>query len=190
MRKSIIERKTKETDIFVELNIDKPYGGKIDTGIPFFNHMLDAFAFNAGIYLEIKAIGDLEIDDHHTVEDVGIALGDAFNKVLYQTSIQRYGYTYIPMDEALSRVVLDVSNRIFLQYNVEFKNQLIGNMTLDNFEEFFRAFTNQSRITLHIENLYGKNDHHMIESIFKALGKTFKQAIKVVSTTQSTKGVL
>lgn len=190
MREQTIQRTTKETDVTVTINLDKVYGGTISTGIPFLNHMLDAFAFNADIYLDIKASGDLEIDDHHTVEDIGIVLGQALNTVLYQSPINRYAYTYIPMDEALSRVVLDVSNRSFLQYNVNCKRERIGTMTLDNFEEFFRALVAQSSITLHIENLYGKNDHHIIESIFKAFGKALKEAIMIKETEQSTKGVL
>lgn len=190
MREKTINRKTNETDIKLTLNLDKGYGGKINTGIPFLDHMLDAFTFNANIYLDIDAKGDLAVDDHHTVEDVGISLGDALNSLLYDTPINRYGYSYIPMDEALSRVVIDVSNRIYLQYNVSLKREKIGSMTTDNFEEFFRALVCQSRITLHIENLYGNNDHHIIESCFKAFGKALKEAIIPVSTTQSTKGVL
>ena len=190
MRETTITRKTKETIVTVTINLDQPYGGEIKTGIAFLDHMLDAFAFNANINLSIAATGDLEVDDHHTVEDVGITLGQALNEVLYQQPITRYGFMYLPMDEALSRVVLDVSNRIFLQYNVSLKREKIGTLTLDNVEEFFRALVNESRITLHIENLYGNNDHHIIESIFKAFGKALNIAIQPVSTVQSTKGSL
>ena len=190
MRKKTIIRKTKETNVEITLNLDLPYGGSIDTGIAFLDHMLDAFAFNANVYLDINASGDLDVDDHHTVEDVGITLGQVLNDVLFQFPIKRYAYTYIPMDEALSRVVLDVSNRSFLQYNVALKRERIGTMTLDNFEEFFRALVSQSRITLHIENLYGNNDHHIIESVFKAFGQSLKEAIVKTDNTQSTKGVL
>ena len=190
MKKVVINRKTKETNITIELDLCKSYESKINTELPFLNHMLDAFAFNANISLKVDATGDLEIDDHHLVEDIGIVLGQAMLESIKDQNLTRYGTAYIPMDESLSRVVLDLSNRIFLVYDIVFDNERIGNMTLCNFKEFFRAFTSESRMTLHISNLYGENDHHKIESVFKAFGKALKQAIVPKDSIQSTKGVL
>lgn len=190
MRETTITRETKETNINCTINLDKSYGGTRNTGIAFLDHMLDAFALNADIYLDLQAEGDLIVDDHHTVEDVGIVLGQVLKESLCIDKVVRYGTSYIPMDEALSRVVLDISNRPFLVYDVSLTNERIGNMSLCNFKEFFRAFINESRITLHIATLYGENDHHMIESIFKAFGQALKQAIIKQDSIQSTKGVL
>jgi imidazoleglycerol-phosphate dehydratase len=191
MRSAIVKRTTKETTIEIDLNLDKDYETNLNTELPFLNHMLDAFAFNANISLNITAQGDLDVDDHHLMEDIGICLGNAFRDAINKgKGYQRYGVNYIPMDEALSRVVVDVSNRPYLVYDVTNTNEKIGTITLCNFLEFFRAFVNESRITLHITNLYGENDHHIIESIFKALGKAIKTAIKETNTTESTKGVL
>jgi imidazoleglycerol-phosphate dehydratase len=153
--------------------------------------MLEACMFYAGVSLELEASGDMLVDDHHTAEDIGIVLGQAIKEALSNTcNINRFGSSYVPMDESLSRVVLDISNRPYLVYDVKLKNERIGNFTLDNTLEFFRAFVNESRITLHITNLYGQNDHHILESIFKAFGKALKQAILETTTLQSTKGVL
>lgn len=190
MKEVTIKRETKETNITLTLNLSENKKGDINTSIPFLDHMLDAMAFNANIYLSIKAEGDLNVDDHHVVEDIGIVLGQAILKSITYQKLTRYGTSYIPMDEALSRVVLDLSNRMYLVYNVAFSNQSIGTMTLCNFKEFFRALSNEARMTLHIENLYGENDHHIIESIFKAFGKALKKAIQPSDTIQSTKGVL
>lgn len=190
MREANLTRETKETKVSCTINLNQPYGGIRNTGIAFLDHMLDAFALNAGIYLNLQAEGDLIVDDHHTVEDVGIVLGQTLKESLCMDKVVRYGTAFVPMDEALSRVVLDISNRPFLVYDVALKNERIGNMSLCNFLEFFRAFINESRITLHISTLYGENDHHIIESIFKAFGQALKQAIIKQDTIQSTKGVL
>ena len=191
MRIAELLRETKETKIIVKLNLDSKKESSINTPIPFLNHMLEACMFYAGISLELEASGDILVDDHHTVEDIGIVLGQALKKALTNTTnINRFGTSYVPMDESLSRVVLDISNRPYLVYDVNLKNERIGNFTLDNTLEFFRAFVYESRITLHIANLYGQNDHHILESIFKAFGKALKQAIQTTSTLQSTKGVL
>jgi imidazoleglycerol-phosphate dehydratase len=185
-----INRETKETNITIEIDLTQDFDTSINTNIPFLDHMLNAFALNANISLSVQAEGDLEVDDHHVVEDVGIVLGQAVKEALKDQKITRYGTSYVPMDESLSRVVLDISNRIYLVYDVTFRNEKVGNMTLCNFKEFFRAFTNESRMTLHITNLYGENDHHKIESIFKAWGQAFRIAITPTNQLQSTKGVL
>ncbi|MFH5881716.1 imidazoleglycerol-phosphate dehydratase HisB [Liberiplasma polymorphum] len=187
-----ITRKTNETNITVELTIDGTKEIKIDTGIGFLDHMLTLFAFQAGFDLTVKAEGDLYIDDHHTTEDIGISLGQAFNQAMEEKlGINRYGVTYLPMDEALSRVVIDISNRPYLVYNVFLEREKLGQLNTQNVKEFFKAFVQESRINLHIENLYGENDHHKVESIFKAFGRALKDACKVVSDeVPSTKGVL
>lgn len=191
MRTATINRITKETNINIALNLDKSNDSMIDTPVPFLNHMLEAFAFYAGISLSITASGDMEIDDHHTVEDIGITLGQVFQKALENNKdINRYGGYYIPMDEALSRVVLDFSNRPYLVFDVSFTNEKVGNFTLQNTIEFFRAFSSEAKVTLHITNLYGSNDHHIIESVFKAFGKAIKEAISKTDYLQSTKGVI
>jgi imidazoleglycerol-phosphate dehydratase len=185
-----IERNTKETRIKLSLgNRDLP--STIHTPYPFLNHMLDAFSFYANLTLTIDATGDIDVDDHHLVEDIGIVLGQAllqYKQTLH--NIHRFGFFYMPMDESLSRIALDFSNRPTLIYEVSFKNERIANMTLDNFKEFFKALTYEARITLHISNLYGENDHHKIESIFKGFGKCVFLALREVETLQSTKGVL
>lgn len=184
-------RVTKETNISIVLNLDSNETINVNTGVPFFDHMLEAFAFYANISLEINCIGDLEIDDHHTVEDIGITLGQAFFELLSKNkNITRFSQSFIPMDEALSRVVLDISNRPFLVYDVTTSNEKIGTFTVCNTKEFFRAFVNEARMTLHITNLYGENDHHILESIFKAFGKAVKESIQLTNKLQSTKGVL
>jgi imidazoleglycerol-phosphate dehydratase len=191
MRTAEILRETKETKIKISLNLDSKKNSSINTPIPFLSHMLEACMFYAGVSLELEASGDMLVDDHHTAEDIGIVLGQAIKEALSNTcNINRFGSSYVPMDESLSRVVLDISNRPYLVYDVKLKNERIGNFTLDNTLEFFRAFVNESRITLHITNLYGQNDHHILESIFKAFGKALKQAILETTTLQSTKGVL
>lgn len=185
-----LTRETKETNI--TLSINKRYSESlIHTPYPFLNHMLDAFSFYANLTLNIDATGDTDVDDHHLIEDIGIVLGQALNQ--YQqtlTNIHRFGFFYMPMDESLSRVVVDFSNRPTLFYDVQFKNERISNVTLDNFKEFFKALTYEARITLHITNLYGENDHHKIESIFKGFGKCVYLGLQEADTLQSTKGVL
>lgn len=192
MRKSIIERKTKESDISIELNVDGNREILIDTPVPFLNHLLEMFAFYASIDLSVKASGDIEIDDHHTVEDIAIVLGKAVLRALGdKIGIRRYGNALIPMDEALSRVVLDISSRPYLVYDVALKRESIGTLSLENVKEFLYAFAMNSGITLHVSLLYGDNDHHKIESIFKGLGTALKEAKEIVdSSVTSTKGVL
>ena len=192
MRKSRIERKTLETDIVVDVNLDGSGKSTIDTGIGFLDHMLTLMAFHGSFDMEVRCTGDLYVDDHHTVEDIGIALGEAFNKALGdKRGIRRYASIYIPMDESLSHVVLDISNRPYLVFNSDFKNEKIGTMASENFKEFFRAFIGKAGITLHINVLYGENDHHKIEGIFKAFARALNEGMEVISDKiSSSKGVL
>ncbi len=191
MRTSTVKRDTKETKISLKLNLD---GGavKIDSGIGFFDHMLTALAFYSGFGLELKASGDLNVDGHHTVEDVGICLGLAFKEALGEKKgIARFGTAYVPMDEALCRTVLDISNRPYLVYDAEMPQGLIGSYDACLTEEFMRSFAVNGGITLHMACLYGKNAHHITEALFKSLGLALKQAVKVEGTAVvSTKGVL
>ena len=192
MRNSVIDRKTKETDIHVSLCLDGSGRYDIDTGIGFFDHMLTALCVHAGFDMEVKCKGDLHVDGHHSVEDTGIALGQAFRAALGGTSgIRRYGSFYIPMDEALGFCSIDISNRPYLVYECAYTNQQTG--TYDNFltEEFMRAFAMNAGITLHLRCLYGANDHHKIEALFKALAHSLKEAVTLTGEgTLSTKGVL
>ena len=192
MRTSKLSRVTKETDVWVEFELDGSRTIDIDTGIPFLDHMLTLFAFHGGFDLKIDAKGDITVDDHHTVEDVGILLGTAFKEAIKDyKGINRYSTSYVPMDEALSRVVVDVSNRPYLVFNASFKQDKVGSLSTENVLEFFKAFVQEARINLHIELLYGTNDHHKIESIFKAFGRALKDAVNVVSDElPSTKGLL
>lgn len=192
MRQSKLSRKTKETEIEIELTLDEKKDIIVDTGIAFFDHMLELFAFHGNLDLKIKASGDLKVDDHHTVEDVGILLGMAFKEAIGNyKGINRYGQVYLPMDESLSRVVVDVSNRPYLVFNAVFKQDKLGTLSTENVEEFFKAFVQEARINLHIENLYGSNDHHKVESIFKGFGRALSEASKVISNEcPSTKGLL
>lgn len=192
MRKSRIERKTLETDILVDIDLDGSGKSTIDTGIGFLDHMLTLMAFHGSFDMEVKCTGDLYVDDHHTVEDIGIALGEAFNKALGdKRGIRRYSSIYIPMDESLSHVVLDISNRPYLVFNTNFKNEKVGTMATENFKEFFRAFIGKAGITLHINVLYGENDHHKIEGIFKAFARALNEGMEVISDKiSSSKGVL
>lgn len=192
MRNAKIERKTTETDILVELNLDGSGISEITTGIGFFDHMLNLFAFHGSFDLKIQCVGDIYIDDHHTVEDVGIALGQAFNKAMGdKKGIKRYSNISLPMDECLCSVALDISNRPYLVYNLDFQREKIGEMDTQNFKEFFRAFTNEARVTLHINLNYGDNDHHKIEAAFKAFSKVLKEGVKIESdNVSSSKGVL
>ncbi len=192
MRQSKVSRKTKETDIEIELTLDGQKNIEVSTGIGFFDHMLDLLAFHGNLDLKIKTCGDLKVDDHHTVEDVGILLGIAFKDAIGSyKGINRFGQVYLPMDESLSRVVIDVSNRPYLVFNATFKQDKIGSFSTENVEEFFKAFVQEARINLHIENIYGSNDHHKSESIFKGFGRALKEAVKITSDEcPSTKGVL
>jgi len=192
MRKSSVRRTTNETDVFIELNLDGSGIAEIETGIGFLNHMLNLFAFHGGFDLKIKCTGDLQVDSHHTSEDIGIALGQAFMEALGdKKGIERYGFFLLPMDEAMARVVVDFSGRPFLVYNIIFTRNELGSMATEDFKEFFKGFVNNSLSTLHIELLYGENDHHKIEAVFKGFGRALKAAAKITSDSlQSTKGVL
>jgi imidazoleglycerol-phosphate dehydratase len=190
-----IERNTSETQIRVRLNLDGKGEGQFQTGVPFLDHMLDQIARHGLIDLDIQARGDLHIDAHHTVEDIGIALGMAFDKAVGgKQGIRRYGHAHVPLDEALSRVVIDFSGRPGLSYGVEFPRARIGDFDVDLFGEFFRGFVNHAKVTLHIDNLKGRNAHHVAETIFKAFGRALRMALEADARMQgiipSTKGSL
>lgn len=188
-----VTRTTKETDINITVNLDGKGTASIDTGIGFFDHMLTALSVHSGISMDIKVKGDLHVDGHHTVEDTGIALGQALAIALGNKSgIKRYGTAYIPMDESLSMTSLDISNRPFLIFNAEFTNQSCGEYDVCLTEEFFRAFAFNAGITMHINLMYGTNDHHKCEAIYKSTAHALKEAVTVTASGQtlSTKGVL
>ncbi|HPD56055.1 MAG TPA: imidazoleglycerol-phosphate dehydratase HisB [Smithellaceae bacterium] len=191
-RKAKIVRKTKETDIQVEIDLDKKAGSRISTSIPFFDHMLELFAKHGFFQLMVKGKGDTHIDDHHLVEDMGICLGQALGKALgKKTGISRYGSACVPMDECLCRVDLDISGRPYLIYNVKYARRKIGGFDPALIKEFFKAFTDHSGITLHINLLYGNNSHHIIEAVFKAFARALRKAVnknKNISGVLSTKG--
>ncbi|WNV06805.1 imidazoleglycerol-phosphate dehydratase HisB [Candidatus Methylospira mobilis] len=194
-RKASIERNTLETQICVSLNLDGSGLSNLDTGVGFLDHMLDQIARHGLIDLDIRASGDLHIDAHHTVEDVGIAFGQAVAAAAGSLKgIQRYGSAYVPLDEALSRVVVDFSGRPGLEYGVIFPRSLIGSFDVDLLSEFFRGFVNHARVTLHIDNLKGVNAHHIAETVFKAFGRALRAALEFdprrLDTLPSTKGVL
>lgn len=193
-REAEITRKTNETDIKLKLALDGSGKSEIDTGIGFFDHMLNLFTKHGLFNLELKAIGDLNVDAHHTVEDVGIVLGQAIKEALGEKkSIKRYGAKYVPMDEALSRVALDLSGRPFLVFEACFTSDKVGEMDTELVEEFFRAVAFNAGINLHIKVLYGTNNHHIIESIFKAFARTLDDATIIdprIEGVMSTKGVL
>ncbi|SHA09486.1 Imidazoleglycerol-phosphate dehydratase [Bathymodiolus thermophilus thioautotrophic gill symbiont] len=173
-----VSRKTNETDIVVELNLYGTGQANIDTGVPFLDHMLDQIARHGLMDLSIKCVGDTQIDDHHSVEDIGITLGQAFAKAVGdKAGLTRYGHAYVPLDEALSRVVLDLSGRPGLELNVNFTRALIGSFDVDLISEFFQGFVNHALITLHIDNLKGVNSHHQAETVFKAFGRALRMAI-------------
>lgn len=179
MKHGLVERKTRETEVSVEVTIDGKGIADISTGIGFFDHMLTALSVHSGISMNIKCQGDLYVDGHHTVEDTGIVLGQAIAQALGDKSgIVRYGSAYIPMDEALGFCSLDISNRPFLVFNGEFTNQMIGEYDTCLTEEFFRAFAVNAGITLHVNMVYGKNDHHKCESVFKAVAHALKWLLK------------
>ena len=192
MRKGIVIRNTLETKIKVEINLDGSGEAKIDTGVGFLDHMLTLMAFHGKFDLTILAKGDLCVDDHHTIEDIAICLGEAFKEAIGdRRGIRRYSTVYIPMDESLAYTSIDISNRPYLVFNVNFSYEKIGNMSTQMFKEFFRAFVNESRITLHINLLYGENDHHKIEAVFKSFARALKEGSEIISKeVSSSKGVL
>jgi imidazoleglycerol-phosphate dehydratase len=178
MRKIQESRKTKETDISLTLNLDGTGNSNLDANLPFLEHMLDQTTRYSSIDLDLDAKGDLEIDAHHTVEDIGITLGGAFDKALGdKKGIHRFGYAYIPLDEALSRVVIDFSGRPGLIYNVSYPRARVGEFDVELLSEFFHGFSNHAKATIHIDNIRGKNAHHIAETIFKAFGKAIKMAV-------------
>jgi imidazoleglycerol-phosphate dehydratase len=187
-RRAKIIRKTTETDIQLEIDLDKTTGSKIDTTIPFFNHMLELFARHGFFKLIIKSKGDTQIDDHHLIEDLGICLGKAVGQALdKKKGINRYGSASVPMDECLCRVDLDISGRPYLIYNVKYGRRKVGGFDPALVKEFFKAFTDNSGITLHINFMYGDNGHHIIEAIFKAFARALRKA---VTLNENIKGVL
>jgi len=192
MRKAYLERETLETKITVEINLEGSGKYQIDTGIGFLDHMLTLLAFHGGIDLTVNCRGDLKVDEHHSVEDLGLTLGQVFLKALGERKgIKRYASLYLPMDESLCRVALDISGRPYLVYDVDFKGEKVGEISTQNFKEFFKSFVNEARMTLHIQVLYGENDHHKIEAVFKAFARALKEASAVVSDyPASSKGVL
>lgn len=195
MRSAKVTRNTLETQISVGLNLDGTGKASFATGLPFLDHMLDQVARHGLLDIDVSAKGDLHIDAHHTVEDLGITLGQAFNQAVGdKQGLTRYGHAYVPLDEALSRVVLDLSGRPGLVYNCEFVRASIGEFDVDLFHEFFQGFVNHALITLHIDNLAGSNAHHQAETIFKAFGRALRMALTVDSRMAgmmpSTKGVL
>ena len=195
MRIAKVNRKTKETSIEAEINLDGTGIYKIDTGIGFLNHMLEQLSKHSLVDINLKAKGDLHIDLHHTTEDSGIVIGEAFAKALGdKKGIKRYAHAYIPMDETLSRVSLDISNRPYLIWNVKLKVEKLGEMDTELFKEWFQAFSQSAGITLHIENIYGDNSHHIIESCFKGLAIALRLALekdaRAEDSLPSTKGIL
>lgn len=195
VRTATIHRKTKETDISVTLTLDGTGKANVSTGIGFFDHMLESFAKHALIDLDVSTKGDLHIDMHHSVEDTGIVMGQALKAALGDFSgIRRFGHAYIPMDETLSRAAVDLANRPYLIWNVHFERPKVGEMDTELFKEWFHAFAGQGGLCLHVENLYGQNTHHIIESCFKALARALRMAVEIDprlgGAVASTKGVL
>jgi len=194
-RKASVARKTKETEISVSLDLDGSGKSEISTGIGFLDHMLEQLSRHSLIDLTVKAKGDLHIDFHHTTEDTGLAIGEAVSKALgNRTGITRYGAALIPMDETLTRVALDASNRPYLIWKVAFSRPKLGEMDTELFKEWFQAFAQSAGLTLHVENLYGDNNHHIVESCYKALARALRQAVEIdprkSDAIPSTKGVL
>ena len=180
MRTAKVNRKTKETDISCEINIDGTGQNEISTGIGFFDHMLEIFSHHSLVDLKLKAEGDIHVDFHHTVEDAAYVLAEAINKAIgLKKGINRYGFFYIPMDESLSRTVIDFSGRPEFVWKVSLGLKKIGEMDTELFHEFFKAFCNESKCNLHIENFYGDNNHHIIESCFKSFARSIRQALTV-----------
>lgn len=194
-RQATIERNTTETRIRVSLNLDGDGQAKFDTGMPFLEHMMDQIARHGLIDLDILCQGDNHIDDHHSAEDIGITLGQAMAKAVGdKKGITRYGHAYVPLDEALSRVVIDFSGRPGLFYEVPFTRASVGGFDVDLFREFFQGFVNHAQVSLHIDNLKGANSHHQVETVFKAFGRALRMALsadeRMAGVTPSTKGVL
>ena len=195
MRTAEVTRNTNETQIRVKLNLDGSGQSSFKTGVPFLDHMMDQIARHGLIDLEVEAKGDLHIDAHHTVEDIGITIGQALVKAIGdKKGIRRYGHAYVPLDEALSRVVLDFSGRPGLEFHVEFKRGMIGQYDVDLTHEFFQGFVNHALVTLHIDNLRGENAHHQCETVFKAFGRALRMAAEMdpraAGSIPSTKGSL
>lgn len=195
MRQAQINRNTLETQIDVKVNLDGTGNVALDTSVPFLDHMLDQVARHGMIDIEIAATGDLHIDAHHTVEDIGITLGQAFKQAIGdKKGLRRYGHAYVPLDEALTRVVVDLSGRPGMAFNVEFVRARIGDFDVDLIKEFFQGFINHAMVTVHIDNLSGHNAHHQAETIFKAFGRALRMAIEIdpraVDVIPSTKGSL
>ena len=194
-RRATVERNTLETRITATVNLDGSGRTEFETGVPFLEHMLDQVARHGMVDLAVKAAGDLHIDDHHTVEDIGITLGQAVAKAVGdRKGIVRYGHAYVPLDEALSRVVIDFSGRPGLEYHIPFTRAAVGGFDVDLFLEFFQGFVNHALVTLHIDNLRGDNSHHQAETVFKAFGRALRMALaedpRMAGVTPSTKGVL
>ncbi len=194
-RQAVVERNTLETQITVRIDLDGRGESKLETGVPFLEHMLDQVARHGLIDLQIQARGDLHIDAHHTVEDIGITLGQAFAKAVGdKTGIVRYGHAYVPLDEALSRVVIDFSGRPGLEYHVDYRRASIGDFDVDLFHEFFQGFVNHAGVTLHLDSLRGGNAHHIAETLFKAFGRALRMALaadpRMAGVMPSTKGCL
>jgi len=194
LRKAEVRRKTKETSVVLKLNLDGTGKYVIETGIPFFDHMLSLLAYHSRTDLSLMAKGDIGVDAHHTVEDVGICLGDGIRKALGEAKgIQRYGAATIPMDETLVSVAIDLSMRPYLVFQMKLRRSRIGTFDPELVEEFFKALCNHARITLHINLLYGRNSHHMVEAVFKGFGRALREAVALdprASEVPSTKGML
>jgi len=195
MRSAKVSRNTLETQIQVTLNLDGSGQADLDTGLPFLDHMLDQIVRHGLLDITVAAKGDLHVDAHHTVEDIGITLGQAFNQAVGdKKGLRRYGHAYVPLDEALSRVVLDISGRPGLTFNCEFVRDSVGGFDVDLFNEFFQGFVNHALVTLHVDNLAGNNAHHQAETIFKAFGRALRMALeldpRMAGVMPSTKGTL
>ncbi len=194
-RKATITRNTLETQITASVNLDGTGAANFETGVPFLDHMMDQIARHGLIDLDIKAVGDLHIDDHHTVEDIGITLGQAVAEAVGdKKGIVRYGHSYVPLDEALSRVVIDFSGRPGLEFHVPFTRGQVGGFDVDLFIEFFQGFVNHAKVTLHVDNIRGHNTHHQAETVFKAFGRALRMALsqdeRMAGIMPSTKGSL
>jgi imidazoleglycerol-phosphate dehydratase len=195
MREASVTRNTRETQITVRINLDGTGQGKLATGVPFLDHMLDQIVRHGMVDLEVSAQGDLHIDAHHTVEDIGITLGQAFAQAVGdKAGVRRYGHAYVPLDEALSRVVIDLSGRPGLEFHVPFTRAMIGAFDVDLTHEFFQGFVNHALVSLHVDNLRGNNAHHQCETVFKAFGRALRMAAEMdpraVGVIPSTKGSL